>query len=168
MTYSQITRPKRSGVGTKRTQEAEGNETREDSSETESSTGMDMPKRKNIADQLQERFKQMQAQFEMQFGQVKGIDMETTQKLIEENNAKIQKQSEDFFEKKFKELSVNLTKEIQQSNDFIFEKFAALNAMQNATLLSMQEAVRHEFQKIYTNMANLQAGDRLNMQHHQH
>lgn len=59
---------------------------------------------------------------------------------------------------KFKELSVKLTKEIQKSNDYIFEKFAALNAMQNTTLISLQEAVKQEFQKIYTNMADLQAG----------
>ena len=101
----------------------------------------------------------MQAQFEEQFGCVEGTDMDTTQRLIEANNKKIQKQSEEFFEKKFKELSINLSKEIQKSNVLILDKFAALNAQQNTTLLSLQEAMKQELQKVYTNMANLQEGE---------
>ena len=51
-----------------------------------------------------------------------------------------------------------MTYEIQRSNDLIFDKFAALNAQQNTTLITMQEAMKFELQKIYNNMANLQAG----------
>ena len=83
----------------------------------------------------------MQAQFEEQFGSIEGTDIETTQRLIEANNKVIQKQSEEFFEKKFKELSTSLSKEIQKSNDLILHKFAAMNAQQNTTLLSFQEAI---------------------------
>lgn len=38
---------------------------------------------------LQERLDKMQAQFEEQFRRVEGSDMDTTHKLIEENNKKI-------------------------------------------------------------------------------
>jgi hypothetical protein len=103
----------------------------------------------------------MQEQFELRFGQVDGTDMETTNQLIEENNKKMQKISEEYFEKKFKELSINLTTEIQKSNDLIFDKFAALNAQQNTALLSLQEAMQQELQKVYINMTNLQAGQPL-------
>lgn len=107
---------------------------------------------------LQERFEKMQEQFESQFGRVVETDIDTTNKLIEENNKKMQKISEAYFEKKFQELSVNLTKESEKSNDLIFDKFAALNAQQNTALLSLQEAMKQEIQKVYTNMVNLQAG----------
>ena len=70
----------------------------------------------------------------------------------------MQKISEEYFEKKLEELSSSLTKEIKKSNDHIFDKFVSLNAQQNTALLSLQEAMKQELQKVYTNMANLQAG----------
>ena len=83
---------------------------------------------------------------------------EITKKLIEENNKEIQKSSEAFFEKKFEELSSSLTKEIQRSNEIIFAKFAALHDQQNTVVHTLQEAVKHEFLKIYDNMLRIQAG----------
>ena len=87
--------------------------------------------------------------------------MDMTNKLNGENNKKMQQISEEYFEEKFQELSVNLTKEIQKSNDLIFDKFTALNVQQNTALLSLQEAMQQELQKVYTNMTNLQAGQPL-------
>lgn len=107
---------------------------------------------------MQERFALMEARFEERFGKVEGTDIETTKKLIEENNKEIQKSSEVFFEKKFEELSTSLTKEIQSSNELIFAKFAALHDQQNTVVHTLQEAVKHEFLKIYDNMLRIQAG----------
>lgn len=39
----------------------------------------------------------LQGRLEEWFGQIEGTDMDSTKKFIEENNKKIQKQSEDFF-----------------------------------------------------------------------
>jgi len=39
----------------------------------------------------------LQGRLEEWFGQIEGTDVDSTKKFIEENNKKIQKQSEDFF-----------------------------------------------------------------------
>ena len=155
MTYSQITKPKRN-----RTEERETNKMNaKPTTDSEDSIQEETPKENDsLLESLQERFEKMQEQFESQFGRVVETDMETTNKLIEENNKKMQKISEEYFEKKFQELSVNLTKEIERSNALIFDKFAALTAQQNTALLSLQETMKQEIQKVYIEMANLQAG----------
>ena len=162
MTYSQITEPKRNGeVSPMRKNNKPNTHSRQNSGTSDSEDSPDPvpPKEKDtLVSNLQERLNKMQEQFESQFGQMEGTDIATTNQLIKENNKKMQKISEEYFEKKFQELSVNLTKEIQKSNDLIFDKFAALNAQQNTALLSLQEAMKQELQKVYTNMANLQAG----------
>ena len=142
MTYSQIAKPKRTREEVpKKGTTNRGNpksDVATETSDSEFSIEEEPPKvSEAITGRLQQRLEELQKQFEENFGKKEGIDMETTKKLIEENNKKIQKQSEEFFEQKLKELSVNLTKEIQRSNDFIFDKFAALNAQQNATLISL-------------------------------
>jgi hypothetical protein len=162
MTYSQIAQPKRNKEVSPRRQ---NNKPKADSgenpggSDSEDSVDPAPPKEQGtLINNLQDKLNKMQEQFELQFGQIEGTDIATMNHLIEENNTKMQKISEEYFEKKFQELSVNLTKEIQKSNDLIFDKFAALNAQQNTALLSLQEAMKQEIQKVYTNMANLQAG----------
>ena len=125
---------------------------------TSDSDSEEMVNGSEVIETMQERFALMEAQFEARFGKVEGTDIETTKKLIEENNKEIQKSSEAFFEKKFEELSSSLTKEIQRSNEIIFAKFAALHDQQNTVVHTLQEAVKHEFLKIYDNMLRIQAG----------
>jgi hypothetical protein len=79
---------------------------------TSDSDSEEMVNGSEVIETMQERFALMEAQFEARFGKVEGTDIETTKKLIEENNKEIQKSSEAFFEKKFEELSSSLTKEI--------------------------------------------------------
>lgn len=132
-------------------------------SDTLSSDEEESASRNESKETIQDRFARMEAQFEERFGKVERTDIETTKRLIEENNKEIQKSSEAFFEKKFEELSLSLssslTKEIQRSDDIMFERFAALHAdQQNTVVHTLQEAVKHEFLKIYDNMLRIQAG----------
>ena len=122
------------------------------------STSENTDNENDLTSTMQERFAKMEAQFEARFGKVVGIDIDTAKHLIEENNKEIKKSSEEFFEKKFEELSINLTKEIQRSNDLIFEKFATLHEQQNTVVYTLQEMVKNEFLKIYANLSRMQAG----------
>ena len=171
MTYSQVvethsTRATRTKRKAEKNKPGTSNTAEPGASDTDSE---EMSNRNDPSKTMQERFAQMEAQFEERFGKVERTDIETTKKLIEENNKEIQKASEAFFEKKFKELSTSLTKEIQQSltkeiqqsNEIIFAKFAALHDQQNTVVHTLQEAVKQEFLKIYDNMQRIQAGKQI-------
>ena len=157
LSYSQIAQSKK-GKEDKQVKRNRVEEPDPADDNTDDSSTVDQLKTTPIIENLQQRLNAMQAQFEDQFGKVVGTDMEATQLLIEANNKKIQQQSEEFFEQKFQELSVNLSKEIQRSNDLILDRFVAVTAQQNTNLLSLQEAIKYELQKVYANMANIQSG----------
>lgn len=133
MTYSQVAMGNRlEGSQKKRKEKNKENELKVAADDTESdSYPEETVKADEVMATMQQRFADMEAQFEARFGKVAGTDIDTTKQLIEENNKVIQKASEAFFEKKFEELTTNLTKEIQRSNDIIFTKFAALHDQQN-------------------------------------
>jgi hypothetical protein len=165
MTYSQITKTRQTKEITskRKTRPAEneapipGEESASDDSQSESTT-----KNSDLMDRVQDKLDKMQANFESRFGKVEGMDINTTQKLIEENNDIIRKSSEEYFNKKFaelsEELSTKITRDIERSVDHIFSKFATMHDQQNTMIYNLQEGMKTELLKIYNNMEKMQEG----------
>ena len=165
MTYSQITKTrqtkeittKRKASPTEKEVPIPGEESASDDSQSESTTN-----NSDLMDRVQDKLDKMQANFESRFGKVEGMDINTTQKLIEENNDIIRKSSEAYFNKKFaelsEELSTKITRDIERSVDHIFSKFATMHDQQNTMIYNLQEGMKTELLKIDNNMEKMQEG----------
>lgn len=154
MSYSQVTTPKRNKEEPQRQYTSKSTEPRHRSPagslDEDASTVVEGIKESKAISSLKDKLNKMQEQFEACFGRVDGTDMETTKRLIEENKKKMQKLSEEYFDKKF-----------QETSDLILNKFTEITSQQNTTILALQSYVTQEIQKLYDNRALLPMGTSL-------
>lgn len=162
MSYSQIANPKRNReVNPKRNREANqvnqtssiassGNYNSEEFTDSEGPPITISPQENNAIRLLEERLNKMQEQFETRFGCVEGTDMETTKMLIEENNIKMQKISEEYFDKKF-----------QETTELILARFTAITEKQNTNILAIQTYVTQQIQTLLNNNQTAPQGSQI-------